>query len=534
MDTETLIILINIAMIGIIASVIVKLYYRDEESKEKQKKNKYGNSQNSQLENLLSSIGNIFNQTKKRIQGNNKKNKLHRTTKAYDYVAPYFKDENPEMKDNYDKVYQEPISTQEYKSWEEPRKDVKNNENIASKVFQEPIESKHKKILEKTLSKEEFIKDEPTQNIEETIQQEQTIQKPQETRHNTINEAISDISSGSQLKMDNNLTTIEDINIPLKDRVKEKKLKEENISVDNDKMYKSPEDENKIDKAQDNQLSEDEDLKDLFTIDELIKKSKEEDNIKNDENIKVKNFDENESIIKVDNNELKNEDLHNIKETPKEEEYPKIKDIINTDEYLDDETSFSNEGYNLLEKENNSLKKPSHQKSLFDENEFDFVNFEEIKDNIKNSKIITNVKKFAEDTLEELQTHDSEPDDDFIRNVKTYDIEEPPKNVEDKLREENTKKIYNMAQNKNVIHHDDPKTIPQKSITPKTSEKPQDAIEVKINNNQEVVKKGDSIIFTYNGESYSSRLINIYGNDIEVKYRGRTVLINPNDIKKKF
>ena len=59
-----------------------------------------------------------------------------------------------------------------------------------------------------------------------------------------------------------------------------------------------------------------------------------------------------------------------------------------------------------------------------------------------------------------------------------------------------------------------------------------DNIKITINNNEEVLKKGDEIIFNHLGETYSSQVYAINGDDISVRYRRQNITIKPEDVKK--
>ena len=61
-----------------------------------------------------------------------------------------------------------------------------------------------------------------------------------------------------------------------------------------------------------------------------------------------------------------------------------------------------------------------------------------------------------------------------------------------------------------------------------------DHITVKINNRDVELKNGDTIIFNYNNESYSSTIIDVRTNEVYVKYRRHCVWISPDAIKKKL
>jgi hypothetical protein len=47
-----------------------------------------------------------------------------------------------------------------------------------------------------------------------------------------------------------------------------------------------------------------------------------------------------------------------------------------------------------------------------------------------------------------------------------------------------------------------------------------------------VLKKGDEIIYNHLGETYSSQVYAINGDDISVKYRRQNITIKPSDVKK--
>ena len=76
---------------------------------------------------------------------------------------------------------------------------------------------------------------------------------------------------------------------------------------------------------------------------------------------------------------------------------------------------------------------------------------------------------------------------------------------------------------------------PVESNIPSIKEKPsRDNIKIQINNNEVVLKKGDEIIFNHLGETYSSQVYSINGDDISVKYRRQNITIKPSDVKKVY
>ena len=68
---------------------------------------------------------------------------------------------------------------------------------------------------------------------------------------------------------------------------------------------------------------------------------------------------------------------------------------------------------------------------------------------------------------------------------------------------------------------------------PEIKSKPaRDNIKLSINNNDFVLKKGDEIIYNHDGETYSSQVYAINGDDISVRYRGKNIKIKTSDVKK--
>ena len=182
------------------------------------------------------------------------------------------------------------------------------------------------------------------------------------------------------------------------------------------------------------------------------------------------------------------------------------------------------------------------------EEEADTMDLEYRKDNdkstrkIKGSKIFQEVKDKLSPETEEIPEMD-EPQDSYIRNVNEYDEYEPIINethlaVEasydelhdldytQKLREENTRRVFNMAKNS-------PEVEPAQADIGSIRSKPaRDNIKITLNNNEVVLKKGDEIIYNHLGETYSSQVYAINGDDISVRYRRKDITIKPSDVKK--
>ena len=175
------------------------------------------------------------------------------------------------------------------------------------------------------------------------------------------------------------------------------------------------------------------------------------------------------------------------------------------------------------------------------ENDLDYrKDLAKITNTIKGSKLFQDVKERL--TIDEPEQNNIE--EDFIRNVNQYEDDFEPiinethsdfeatyeeyhrADFDDGLRVKNTEKVFSVIK-------DTPETADSKigSIKEKPS---RDNIKIQINNNEVVLKKGDEIIFNHLGESYSSQVYAINGDDISVKYRRQNITIKPSDVKKVY
>ena len=366
------------------------------------------------------------------------------------------------------------------------------------------------------------------------------------------------------------------------------------------KKFQEPIKQNQMDIMTQNNKDKTE-LKDLFTIDELIKESKRKDSEREKESQKItRDEDEDLTAIKESikrNRENKTEeplieeiveekeetisDLINdtSKEEVKTEEKPleattqkdidkaistasmeseeeitSISEDTNiTDVLLDSDTD--SQGVSNEEIKEPVLKTPTKvgenkdytlgasidDANLFenDDNEMDLdyrKDLDRVANKIKGSKIFQEVKDKLSSEPEPTPEIGNET---YIRNVNEYDEFEPIINEthmdydelhvvseEDRLRHENTRRVFNMAKKSPEPETAEPKigAIKDKPV--------RDNIKITINNNDAILKIGDEIIFNHKGETYSSQVYAINGDDISVKYRRQNITIKPIDVKK--
>ena len=171
-----------------------------------------------------------------------------------------------------------------------------------------------------------------------------------------------------------------------------------------------------------------------------------------------------------------------------------------------------------------------------------------ITNTIRGSRLFKDVKE----KLRPEQGSSPEPIEDmeesYIRSVNDYEDEYAPiinethdefgevyepdyYSNEDAIREENTRRLFNSAKKVPEPEIAKPKIQEPKieTIKPKPS---RDNIKIKMGNADLVLKKGDEIIFKHAGETYSSQVYAINGDEISVKYRRQNITIKPEDVKK--
>ena len=169
---------------------------------------------------------------------------------------------------------------------------------------------------------------------------------------------------------------------------------------------------------------------------------------------------------------------------------------------------------------------------------------------IKGSKIFQDVKEKLsaepEDSLAgDIYTDDEIPQEEtYIRTLKEYDEFEPIINethvdyvdpvgdIEPAFTSDDQLEVRQEPKSFEVIR-DVPKPEAPKANNNAIKSKPaRDNLKITINNNEVVLKKGDEIIFNYQGESYSSQVYAIRGDEISVRYRRQNITIKPSDVKK--
>lgn len=488
MNGITILIWITIAIIAIIAIIAVKLHYRGEELE---------NDEGSILpdtgainEILSSSNQNIDSHPNNRRslspkQPENNRAFFSKSTnvapKADAYIVPQESEENN-------------LQNYEYESQNQVLVDYGN----AVEKFQEPIKQSQMDIMtqnnkDKTELKDLFTIDEL---IKESKRKDSEREKESQKITRAEDEDLTDIKESIKRNRENKTEE------PLIEEIIEEDKKEETIS---DLIKDSSSEEVKTEEKP-LEVTTQKDIDDAIST--ASKESEKEiPSITEDKNITDVLLDSDNDSHDIPNEEIKEPTLKTPSKVGENNDYKLGASI-------DDADLFGNDG---------------------DEMDLDYrKDLDRVANKIKGSKIFQEVKEKL--APEETPESDGET---YIRNVNEYDEFTPIINEthidydelhtiseEDRLRRENTRRVFNMAKKSPEPELAQPKIGAIK-------DKPtRDNIKITINNNDEVLKIGDEIIFNHAGETYSSKVYAINGDDISVRYRRQDIIIKPSDVKK--
>ena len=556
---ETLILVwVAILIIGIIAIIIVKMYFNDKKDEEIE----YSDFTSTPLQEIVSEndnenkhkqrtnhITNYFSKEEEPVISLRKEG-IQPDKEFNPYIVPENKIPNKNISYssqnqvliNYDdnvQKFQEPIT--------DTQRDImaKNNKDETTDItFKKTTESKHElkdlfKIDE--LIKESKRKDDEREKESQTIKKEaednsdikESIKKNKEAEESSENKDITDIKSSIE-KMHEIAAAIKSTGSD--DLAPQSTASQKDIA----EAINTATTENEKEKEEIPEISETKSITDAV-IKKDSEKPKEESTV--------------QETLQIEDDEKKVEITKEAK--PKEEKAEKISDAIPESEKIKtpplktptkvEEDSISilsgaDEDYefgapidssNLFEDENGELSDLDYRKDLA-----------KITNTIKNSSIVKDIREKLTPEYDDID----EPNEEFIRNVNSYteeaneyyddyapiinethvDYVEPTE--EEQLRQENTRKVFNNAKN-NVAEEVSAPIKEEKIPTPKAIPE-KSSLKVVINNNEEVLRKGDEIIFNHEGETYSSKVYSINGDNIKVKYRRQNITIKPKDIKK--
>lgn len=499
MNGITILIWITIAIIGIIAIILVKLHFKGDELETDERS-------------ILpdgESLNGILSAGKERINFSNKSSNLSNNTqnptkslygnrtdisKDYDvYIVPENENNNlPEF---------------EYES----ENQILINYGNEVKKFQEPIKQSQMDIMTQNNEDKTELKDLFT--IDELIKESKRKDSEREKESQKIStddEDLTEIKETIKQKQENNVEEplIEEV---VNDETIEEILSEEPTSEIADAISAEPSVEETLAEVEATSASQ-KDIEEAITS--ASKESEEEiESISEDKNITDVLLDSQDDSLDIPNEEIKE---------------PTLKTPNKVGETKDYEFGAPIDDANLFEDEENEMDL-DYRKDL-----------DKFTNKIKGSKIFQEVKDKLVQEKEEILDNN---DETYIRNVNEYDEFAPIINethvdvdasyedlhdisYDERLRQENTRRVFNIAKNT-------PEPELAEAKVGSIKEKPaRDNIKLTLNNNEVVLKKGDEIIFNHLGETYSSQVYAINGDDISVKYRRQNIKIKPSDVKK--
>ena len=541
MNETLLLVWAAIAAIGIISIIIVKIYYKDKEEEieydDITTKNPLQEmiSESNAKNERTNPISNYFSKEEE-LDISLRKDGTKADKEFNPYIVPEsaipnrnisYSSQNQVLV-NYDDTvqkFQEPIT--------ETQRDImtqNNNEERSDVSYKKTSESKHE--LKDLFTIDELIK-ESKRKDDEREKESKTIKK--ETQDNSdIKESIK---KNQEAKAAEN-PDVKDIRSSI-ERMHEiaeaiKSTKSDDLAPKSTASQKDIAEaintattENEKEKEEVPEISETKSITDAV-IKKEEEKPKEETTVQ--ETLPIEEEEKPESISEAipESDEIKTPSL----KTPTKIEEDSVSILSGADE--DYEFGAPIDSSNLFEDENGELSDLDYRKDLAK-----FTN------SIKNSSI---VKDIREKLVSEPDETDS-VNEEFIRNVNSYTEEayeyydeyEPIINEthvdyveptpDEQLRQENTRRVFDNAKANAEVVEEEPLFVEEKIPTPKEIPE-KSSLKVTINNNEEVLRKGDEIIFNHEGESYSSKVYSINGDDIKVRYRRQNITIKPEDIKK--
>ncbi|WP_295608991.1 hypothetical protein [uncultured Methanobrevibacter sp.] len=582
MNGLTILLWITIFIIGVIAIIAVKLHYKGSELE----KDETSILPTDKIDDIISYGQNkVFNSNEtpeKEFTQSNPENDIFAIEDTYQddsYIEHSIEevpqDETyiePTIEEVYqDEAYIEPtIEDNSYKNieYESPNQVLINYGNEVEK-FQEPMTEKQVEIMTPDNEKHE-LKDLFT--IDELIKESKRKDSEREKESQQINKdddtELTELKESIRKRKDNE---------EVEDQLIEEILADEEIS----ELLTNDEKEPETEEPTIQQIIEEKPTEEEPTIQQIIEEKPTEEEPTIQQIIEEKPTEEETVQEVLEVGEEKEETIEEAIVSPIEEETPSVasqKDIAEaidnaSHEIEEKEIESISESENITDALLNSeeeikepvLKTPTkidaskkdeisgfdsnNQIESTEENDLDYrKDLAKITNTIKSSKLFKEVKDKITGEPEPEVDPLADIQESYIRNVNDYDeydeyapiinethdefgeIYEPEyePDYDQAIREENTRKLMN-----NVRTIPEPE-VAEPKITPIKSKPSRDNIKIQIGNADIVLKKGDEIIFRHDGETYSSQVYGINGDDISVRYRGKNITIKPEDVKKVY
>ena len=538
MNGITILIWVTIAIIAIIAIILVKLHYRGKELE---------NDEGSILEDA-ESLTKVFSSGKSMLSKDNDDNS-NNPTKLNQSQPKNLKSENSSTSNVY---YEEPaiyeVDNTTYENIEyESQNQVLVDYGTTVEKFQEPIKQSQMDIMsqnndpkpEKHELKDLFTIDEL---IKESKRKDSEREK-EAYKNDSEDKELAELKESIKQKQEEK--NIEEIIDDIPEETIQDILNETEEETTAETITESAEEE---------------------TITETITESTEEETIAEVINEPVSEETKSDSVpetvesseseeSKIEAPTVTSQDIEEAITTASEESKEEVESISEsagiTDALLNDNEKEEIKEPNLKTptkiKEDYKFGEDLKDEKVFGEYDSDLdyrKDLDKITNTIKGSKIFKNVKEkltFEEPEEEEVI------EEEFIRNVNEYEEDFAPiinethadyatyeeyhkHDFEEPIVPEETPKAFDVIQ---TTPEPQPE-IKESRIAPIKEKPSRDNIKIKLNNNEVVLKKGDEIIYNHQGETYSSQVYAINGNDISVKYRRKNIVIKPSDVKKVY
>ena len=538
MNGITILIWVTIAIIAIIAIILVKLHYRGKELE---------NDEGSILEDA-ESLTKVFSSGKSMLSKDNDDNS-NNPTNLNQSKPKSLKSENSSTSNVY---YEEPaiyeVDNTTYENIEyESQNQVLVDYGTTVEKFQEPIKQSQMDIMSQNNDpkpEKHELKDLFT--IDELIKESKRKDSEREKEaYNNDSEDKELAEHKEKIKQKQEEKNIEEIIDDIPEETIQDILNETEEETTAETITESAEEE---------------------TITETITESTEEETIAEVINEPVSEETKSDSVpetvesseseeSKIEAPTVTSQDIEEAITTASEESKEEVESISEsagiTDALLNDNEKEEIKEPNLKTptkiKEDYKFGEDLKDEKVFGEYDSDLdyrKDLDKITNTIKGSKIFKNVKEkltFEEPEEEEVI------EEEFIRNVNEYEEDFAPiinethadyatyeeyhkHDFEEPIIPEETPKAFDVIQ---TTPEPQPE-IKESRIAPIKEKPSRDNIKIKLNNNEVVLKKGDEIIYNHQGETYSSQVYAINGNDISVKYRRKNIVIKPSDVKKVY
>ena len=537
---KTMLLLINIAIIGILACLIVKLYYRDEERK---------NQANSldDLENELKTSGHVpafENSTDKKSDSGFSKttNRLKERINASKKIIPNQKENDADLEESLNKEIEELTITKQPVKNATDFKPVKAQKTEAAKnkdAVEESAEDSGLKgepvsINVKNINDDEAIKTEVNDSEEEpsiveddekTTEYGKTVLQTTPTIAKDIDEAKTNISLVDGLK-EEKTEPVKTKEVTSEDN-EEKKPSYTPDKKKLDEMRRKLANENKADaisnvsrepinKQQENIINKTRNI--TSETPSNIQGSNMTHNIEAENKAKYEAQVEKQEISK-DTNSVGNVKgaFQNIKSAFKnDEELTEYNEPINTAPVRNTENYGSTRDVVLEEILNNHSEEFNHEDTYND----DIVSITPIHDPEEMKKYHESMDYETDNIFDnlDLSTDEITPEEKAFFKSLEEGFNASPILQEEKLSP--SQEFHNRHNNKR-----------SKSITHSSGE---DEIVITLKGQDHILKRGTSIIFQHQNEKYGSSILAINGDEINVTYRGQKIWIPSSDVTKVF